>query len=260
MQARIAIGCTAVLSLILIVGVAVLRWSILPLYVPISDVANILAPLILTAAFIERAVEVVVSPFRDPGADELRHQLAVLQATNPIDSNRIADAQKHLNAYKAESKKYAFCALLLLGLCAAVVGIRALGLFLIQAHPVPPGPQIVPVIWGPGQNGAFCTIDVIISALLLAGGANGLHAPINAFTSFFNTSADKSLKTGATPPGAPSRDPNAGLPTGTDQSTTSQALATAAQAQSTAAQAQATAAQAQAAAAQAQSSDDSGTT
>ena len=202
MQARIAIGCTTVLSLILIVGFALLRWPNVALNVPISDVANILAPLILTAAFIERAVEVIVSPFRDPKANELRHELAVLQATKPVDSIKVAAAEARLNAYTGETQKYAFCALFLLGLCAAFVGIRALGLFLSTS----PAPfAITP---GVGQVGAFRTFDLILSALLLAGGANGLHAPINAFTSFFNTSAGKSLKTDATPPGTPSTTPS----------------------------------------------------
>ena len=209
MQARIAIGCTAVLSLILVVGFALLRWPILSLYVPISDVANVLAPLILAAAFIERAVEVIISPFRDPEAAQLRHELAVLQATKPINSQAVAAAEARLNFYTGETQKYAFCALFLLGLCAAFVGVRAFGLFLIQPHPVANTPQL-PLIEAPyyGQNGAFRTFDVIISALLLAGGANGLHAPINALTSFFNNNANKSLTANATPPVGPAHPPD----------------------------------------------------
>jgi hypothetical protein len=194
---RIATGCTAVLSLILVGGFALLRWPIRGMYVPISDVANVLAPLILTAAFIERAVEVIVSPFRDPDANTLRRKLADLQAAQPVVPSAVSEAQAELDTYTADTQKYAFCALLLLSLCAAFVGIRALELFLIQPRPAPPAPQPITIPAEYGQTGAFRTFDVIISALLLAGGANGLHAPINALTSFFNNSASQNLKNNA---------------------------------------------------------------
>jgi hypothetical protein len=194
MQARTAILCTAILSLSLLLLSLRLHWPTIAIHVPIQDVANVLAPLLLTAAFIERAVEVVITPFRDGGASSLRKQIAVLQATQPVDSASIAKLQQQLDDYTTQTQKYAFCVLALLGLSAAIVGVRGLGLFLVQTSPPqPPG-------WIGHQQDAFQFFDIILSTLLLAGGANGLHAPISALTSFFNNSADQSKKTDAPPP------------------------------------------------------------
>jgi len=44
------------------------------------------------------------------------------------------------------------------------------------------------------QLGAFTVFDVILTAALLAGGADGLHAPINAFTSFFDGVASNNVQ------------------------------------------------------------------
>jgi hypothetical protein len=35
-------------------------------------------------------------------------------------------------------------------------------------------------------------LDILLSAALMAGGANGIHSVISAFTSFFDASAQKS--------------------------------------------------------------------
>ena len=47
-----------------------LAWPGINIKVDYTTVPTVLAPLILTAAFIERAVEVMISPWRDPGADQ----------------------------------------------------------------------------------------------------------------------------------------------------------------------------------------------
>jgi hypothetical protein len=176
-----AIGTAAVA----IIGFAFLRWNSMPLTMGATNVVAYMAPLLLTAAFIERAVEIFVSPLRDAGAATLRNRWAAAQALTPPDSNAVAMAQASLAAYRGTTQQYAFSAAFLMGLMAAFVGVRSLGVFL---------PSTLPSTIGRGQVGAFTIFDVVLTAALLAGGADGLHAPINAFTSFFSASASNSLQ------------------------------------------------------------------
>lgn len=69
---------------------------------------------------------------------------------------------------------------------AAMVGIRALWPFL--------DPESMKVFTQAPleQKNTFIVFDVLLSAALMAGGANGIHSVIIAFTSFFDASAQKS--------------------------------------------------------------------
>jgi hypothetical protein len=168
-----------------VAGFAFLRWKPMPLTMAPTNVVTFMAPLLLTAAFIERGVEIFVSPLRDAGAAALRNQLTAAQALAVPDANAVAAAQEKLAEYCGTTQQYAFSGAFLLGLVAAFVGVRSLGVFL---------PAMVPATIGKGQVGAFTVFDVVLTAALLAGGADGLHAPINAFTSFFSTAASSNLQ------------------------------------------------------------------
>jgi hypothetical protein len=41
------------------------------------------------------------------------------------------------------------------------------------------------------QNDFFLTVDVLLTALLISGGADGLHSIVNAVTTFFDATADE---------------------------------------------------------------------
>lgn len=179
-------------TVVLTAAFAVVHWVPLPIAVNPMQAANILAPLVLTAAFIERAVETFISPLRDTGAVKLRHALVVARAVDPPDSAAVTRAQHRLSNYIETTRQYAFMAAWVMGLCAAFVGIRSLGVFLPSTT--------APAGLGAGQWTSFLTFDVFLTASLLAGGANGLHAPINALTSFFNASAASNLNAAANPP------------------------------------------------------------
>jgi hypothetical protein len=139
----------------------------------------------LTAAFIERGVEVVISPWRDPGADELA------KAHDSAMSGPAATAEKKskvacdLDQYKGKTKEYAFAALLAFGLIAAMAGVRALWPFLDDRA------KAVFSIFSAGQQNTFIVFDVVLSAALMAGGTNGIHSVVNAFTTFFDNTAQK---------------------------------------------------------------------
>lgn len=157
-----------------------------------SYVISRFTPVLLTAACIERAVEVLVSPWRDAGAGQLAVDLKTAQlvatqlvATQDAGQNQNAvvthsEAAKALHAYRGDTQQLAFLVSLILGLLASVAGIRVLDPFLA------PG-ALNGLSWG--QSILFASFDVILTATLLSGGADGMHSVVNAFTSFFEATS-----------------------------------------------------------------------
>jgi hypothetical protein len=188
------------------------RWRGLPFAIEPQNVLNIMAPLLLVSGFIERAVEVVISPWRDGQAAKLTQMLAALQAPQTVaavqetSSNRqeteshaaiavktapsgtpvqIEEAASRLAEYKERTQQYAFLASLTFSLMASCVGVRALWPLLSKVAKYSFENATA------GQQGTFLVVDVILPAALLAGGADGIHAVVNSFTTFFNTTAQK---------------------------------------------------------------------
>ena len=149
---------------------------------------KLLSPLLLAAGFIERAVEIIVSPWRDAEAAVLQDCVDMLKAkampTEPIAArglqDQLAAAQRELQVYRGKTQQYAFCASIVMSLGAAVVGVRALGPF---------SPSSLAI--GGAQLAWFKAYDVVLSACLLAGGADGLHSVITLFTTFFDATTEK---------------------------------------------------------------------
>jgi hypothetical protein len=169
----------AVGGVVLFAGFA--RWFGLSINVQPQTVANILAPLMLTSAFIERAVEVFITPLRDPGANQLQAKLAATNSDPAATTDQKNAATDALNAFVGETTQYAFATAVMFGLVAAMVGVRGLSPFLDAS-----------TIKDIGQRNTFIVFDVVLSAALMAGGANGIHSVVTAFTSFFDASAQKS--------------------------------------------------------------------
>ena len=160
------------------------NWWGLSLAVQPQNVASVMAPLLLTAGFIERAVEVVITPWRDPGATRLKTALSAAKA-NPAATDAQAAAQAAIDAFQGKTTQYAFAIAALFGLVAAMVGVRALWPFLDPtAMTIFKAASLV-------QQNTFIVFDVVLSAALLAGGANGIHSVVTAFTTFFDTTAQK---------------------------------------------------------------------
>lgn len=161
-------------------------WWGLKIQVQPQNVGSILATLALTAAFIERAVEVVITPWRDPEAN--KRQAVVDNAKADKNVALQGTANNSLNEYVGETTWYAFIVAFMFGLVAAMVGVRALWPFLEATQ------GAITAFNGltAGQRNTFIVFDVVLSAALMAGGANGLHSPMTAFTSFFDASAQKS--------------------------------------------------------------------
>jgi hypothetical protein len=131
----------------------------------IANVGNVLAPLVLIAAFIERAVEVVLTPVRGDHADRLRSR---------IDKEReaggdVAALERQLHEYKLANRRIAFFLAVMLGLIAALLGFR--GLEALFATP-------------PGAGSSLQFFDIVLTGVVIAGGADGIHTPVQAFTDY----------------------------------------------------------------------------
>jgi hypothetical protein len=198
---------TLIVALIIVVAFW-LRWAGITMKVDVATVSTILMPLLLTALFIERAVEVIISAWRDEGASQLAN--AVRSAKRSAAAVATQDAAiDEFTEYKGKTRRYAWAVALVLGAAAAMVGVRALWPFVDDANGKFAAAVIVadkntgrftenPAVGNPiNDDGnqdlrrAFIVVDVLLSALLLAGGANGIHSIMNAFTSFFDATAQK---------------------------------------------------------------------
>ncbi len=176
-------------------GVAVfwwfLEWDSLSLTVKLTDLTGLLAPLAFAATVVERAVEILVSPWRDAEASKLERAVDADKA-RPADpaasAQKAADlktATDALDEYRGDTQRYAFAVSLTLSILVSIAGVRALGPFAdaSKLNDVKITPQ--------AQHLFFLCIDVGLSAALLAGGADGIHSIVNAVTSFFDATANK---------------------------------------------------------------------
>lgn len=131
----------------------------------IANVGNVLAPLVLIAAFIERAVEVLLTPVRGDHADRLRSRIEKQQQAG----GDVTALERELRDYKLTNRRIAFFMAVALGLLAALLGFRALeSLF---ATP-------------PAAGSSLQFFDVVLTGVVIAGGADGIHTPVQAFTDY----------------------------------------------------------------------------
>jgi hypothetical protein len=157
--------------------------------------------LILVALFIERVIEVFTKGWRAPDREELEHALEnakaaalkVFEPTSPAtkaseeaallaQDDAVQDAIEPLRTYRANTRRIAFVGSAVLGLFAAMVGVRALELVFTA-----PGSTAKSTDW-------FTALDVVVTGLLIAGGADGLHKIVGTFTTWMDET-QKALKT-----------------------------------------------------------------
>jgi hypothetical protein len=129
------------------------------------NVGQTIAPLVAIAAFIERAVEVVISPWRDTGGARLQGAA--------------------LTSYKLQTQSFAYAISLALSLLASMVGVRGVAALV-------DGPSLGTL--SAGQHLAFTVFDVIVTSLLLSGGSDGIHQVITTITAFLDSSKNKMTK------------------------------------------------------------------
>jgi hypothetical protein len=182
-------------SALALIGVVVfrvfLKWNNLNLTVKVSDLAGLLAPLAFAATVVERAVEILVSPWRDTGASKLEKAVAAIKArpvdpaTNTQNAGELKQASDAIDEYRGDTQRYAFAVSLTLSVLVSIAGVRALGPFVDATR------LNDPKVTTEAQRLFFLAVDVALSAALLAGGADGIHSVVNAVTSFFDNTANK---------------------------------------------------------------------
>ena len=168
----------------------VLYWQGLKMSVSVATLTSLLAPVAFAAAVVERAVEILISPWRDTGASKLQKALAAIQArpADPVNAANLQAASEALDDYRGVTQQYAFAVSLLLSLLVSISGVRALQPFLAD--------NALKVL-STDQRGFFFTLDVLLTALLLSGGADGVHSIVNAVTTFFDATATKASNAAA---------------------------------------------------------------
>ncbi len=171
-----------------------LQWDGVVMAVSLDKLAGLLSPIAFAAAVVERGVEILISPWRDAEASKLERTVAAIKARPPNAATAASDAAElqaasdALNDYRGATQRYAFAVSLTLSILVSIAGVRALGPFL------DPAKFELLKTSHPEQHTYFLSIDVALTATLLAGGADGVHSVVNAITSFFNASADKASK------------------------------------------------------------------
>ena len=152
------------------------------------DVAGMLAPLVLLALFIERAVEVVMAVWRAPGARALEARLARARrraSAEPAAQGDVEALEGALRTYRAASQRLAFLTGVTMSALLALAGVRALAEMLDPAVAVPAP-----------RAGLFALVDVALTALLLAGGADGIHKLATTLTCFLETTRKRVAEAG----------------------------------------------------------------
>ncbi len=156
-----------------------------------TEFAQQFGPLILIALFIERALEVFLTPLRGGESDEKTEELKkkkeliekkeTAQATILEDErNDVKQKTLELTKYKAGTRQIAFVAALVLGILVSALGVRGLGLFVDPAAFA----DLSAV-----QRNLFNAVDVLLTGALLGGGADGLHKLVSVFTGYMDAAA-----------------------------------------------------------------------
>ena len=132
----------------------------------LQNLATVMAPLIAISLFIERAVEVIISSWRNEGAQHLK--AVVENATDPVSK---VNAQRAVEIYRDQTQTLSFITSVTISAVAAMSGVRA----------------IAPLVQNAPNIGVFSGFDIAVTALLLAGGADGMHQIITTFTDFIDS-------------------------------------------------------------------------
>lgn len=157
----------------------------------VTEVPGMLAPLVVAATFIERAVEILISPCRNTGANKLQKAVDFIQARpadptttvqNAIDLKAASD---ELDEYRGKTQQYAFAVSLTLSMLTSIAGVRALRPFIDPTQFKDLGASV------PLQASYCLCRNMALSAALLAGGADGIHSIMSAITTFFSSSVDR---------------------------------------------------------------------
>jgi hypothetical protein len=183
-------------------GTASLRWTVILVIILIFPVAYWLKPqsvqfwefkqedivrlftqLILVALIIERALEVILTPWRGPEAERMR--AAMQHPAQPGIQAAQANLERSkldLADFKSKTKNLAFKVSFVLGVVVASFGIRTLAP-LVEPNAFGKLPHL--------QQVGFAALDVLLTGALLSGGADGLHQVLSLFLDYVGKTRDR---------------------------------------------------------------------
>jgi hypothetical protein len=149
-----------------------------------DEIVGNLTALFLISAFLERALEVFVSSWRDADRRTLEHDIlhaaaavkAAADAGAAAEAERLVREKRHaLHLYKARTARVSFICGLVAGAVIALAGARALGPLLVEL----PAP-------GSAQALVVTIVDVVITAGLIGGGSDGIHKLVSVITDYLD--------------------------------------------------------------------------
>lgn len=143
-------------------------------------VVSLLTPLFIIALFLERALEVFISAWREPRKQEIQTRIDVLRVSKGVPPGASAvglgGPATEMEVYKADTKRIAFLCGVGAGILISVAGVRVL-------HPL--------VNWDADMAGSqaamFNTVDVFLTGGLLGGGSDGMHKLVSVITDFLDS-------------------------------------------------------------------------
>lgn len=130
-----------------------------------GSLGNVLAPLVLVAVFIERAVEVVLTPVRGDESQRLKDRIERGRAAG--DHVAVAGLEARLVDHRLGTRRRAFLLAVGMGVLASVLGLRGVG-GLLAPEPAP--------------GAGFEFFDIVLTGLVVGGGADGVHKVVKAVT------------------------------------------------------------------------------
>jgi hypothetical protein len=174
-----------------------------------------LAPLLVIATLIERTIEVIFGIWREPGdrAAETRVKAArseavaqsalaqaAVAASAPAAPTAVAaataaqtsaaDAQLELGERKVVNTRLAFALAFSFGVLVALAGVRVLQILIMDTQPAWPK-NVAPQWWE--------FIDIVLTAGLLGGGADGFHHVTQVISEFLRASQERAKQQANTP-------------------------------------------------------------
>ncbi|OLB84468.1 MAG: hypothetical protein AUI12_13520 [Acidobacteria bacterium 13_2_20CM_2_57_6] len=186
-------------------GTASLRWTVILVIIMIfpvaywlkpqnvqfwefkqEDVVRLFTQLILVALIIERALEVILTPWRGPEAErmtaELQHHDQLAKSGNPTAQDNLQKSKLDLTDFKCKTQNLAFKVSFVLGIIVASFGIRTLAP-LVEPNAFGKLPHL--------QQVGFAALDVLLTGALLSGGADGLHQVLSLFLDYVGKTRDR---------------------------------------------------------------------
>jgi len=148
-----------------------------------EDVVGDLTALFLISVFLERALEVFVTWWRDVDRLKLEQEIAQAAAdAKSADPQAAAEAarlvlrkQQELDVFKAQTARRSFMCGLVAGAVIALAGARALSPLLASLPPA-----------GSPQGLIVTIVDVVITAGLIGGGSDGIHKLVSVVTDYLD--------------------------------------------------------------------------